>query len=93
MIFAPKNACFSPYFPASRVSKGKWKNSKFRVQGWCVGSGCLYIYTHLFLADSGIAGFSKGEKRGFSIRQGLLPLFFFFDTTPWEEDRRLDDTL
>ena len=28
MFFAPKNACFPPYF------RGKWRNPKFRVQGW-----------------------------------------------------------
>ena len=26
MVFAPKNVCFPPYFPASMVFGGKWKN-------------------------------------------------------------------
>ena len=50
MIFAPKDACFSLYFPASMVLRGKWKSPKLRVQGWCTarvmwctGNGCLYI--------------------------------------------------
>ena len=47
LIFAPKNVCFPPYFPASMVFTGKWKSPKLGVQGWCaskvrwcVGSGC-----------------------------------------------------
>ena len=52
MIFAPKNVCFPPYFPASMVFRGKLKNPKSRVEGWstarvrwCTGSDGLNTWS------------------------------------------------
>ena len=69
MVFAPKNVCFPPYFPALMVFKGKWKILKSRVQGWSASkvrwsTSSVYLFLDLaFLI-------------GTSVHRGLAPTIY-----------------